>query len=263
MMKEGTLVVVGTGIKLLAHTTLETRQWIEMAEKVLYVVADPAIAGWIEEVNPSAESLNGLYAEGKPRRQTYDEMTQAILDPVRRGLRVCAVFYGHPGVFVYPSHRAIDQARKEGFQAWMAPAVSAEDCLFADLGVDPARSGCQSYEATNFLARQRIVDPCAGLILWQLGVIGDSSVRDPATCNKEGVAALIDVLSESHGPDHQVVVFRAAQWPICKPHIEPVAISDLLQADITALSTLYVPPKGNPPRDREMVERLGLGDRGV
>ncbi len=187
-------------------------------------------------------------------------MVKAILDPVRSGLRVCAVFYGHPGVFVYPSHRAVEMARKEGFRAWMAPAVSAEDCLFADLGVDPARSGCQSYEATSFLARQRIIDPHTALILWQVGVIGDSSVRDPGTCNKAGLSALMDVLSQTHGPHHQVVVFRAAQWPICRPHIEPVAVADLLQADITALSTLYVPPKENPPRDRQMIDRLGLDD---
>jgi hypothetical protein len=33
----------------------------------------------------------------------------------------------------------------------MLPAVSAEDCLFADLGVDPGAAGCQSHEAADFL----------------------------------------------------------------------------------------------------------------
>ena len=65
-------------------------------------------------------------------------MAEAILEPVRAGKRVCAAFYGHPGVFVLPSHDAISRARAEGFEATMLPGVSAEDCLVADLGVDPA-----------------------------------------------------------------------------------------------------------------------------
>jgi len=31
----------------------------------------------------------------------------------------------------------------------MLPGISAEDCLVADLGIDPASSGCQSYEAND------------------------------------------------------------------------------------------------------------------
>jgi hypothetical protein len=37
----------------------------------------------------------------------------------------------------------------------MLPGISAEDCLFADLGIDPGIYGCQSYEATDFLANGR------------------------------------------------------------------------------------------------------------
>ncbi len=256
----GWLVVVGTGIKLVAHVTREAEQWIGMAEKVLHVVADPAVDEWITRLNPSAECLNTLYAKGKPRRRTYEEMVERILAAVREGKRVCAVFYGHPGVFVHPSHRCVRLAREEGYRAWMVPAVSAEDCLFADLGVDPARHGCQSYEATGFLARRRIVDPNAALILWQIGVIGDRSVREPGTCNRDGVAALVEVLSGSHGPEHPVTVYRAAQWPIGRPHIETVPVARLQQADITALSTLYVPPRGEPELDPAMLARLGLQD---
>jgi len=257
-MKVGSLVVVGTGIKLIAHTTLEARQAIENAQKLLYVVTDPAMDLWLTRLNPTAESLNHLYSSDKPRLQTYDEMVQAILGYVRRQLDVCAVFYGHPGVFVYPSHRAIELARAEGFEASMAPAVSAEDCLFADLGVDPASAGCQSYEATNFLVRRRHVDPYAALVLWQIGVIGDRGVREPGTYNREGIDALIEALSNIYSPDHSSVVYRAAEWPIGGPYIQPVPLTRLHDAEITPLSTLYVPPKPQPPLDDEMIERLNL-----
>ena len=65
-----------------------------------------------------------------------------MLQEVRLGKVVVGVFYGHPGIFVAPSHRAISIARAEGYEAKMLPAVSAEDSLYADLGVDPSRCGC-------------------------------------------------------------------------------------------------------------------------
>jgi hypothetical protein len=57
-----------------------------------------------------------------------------------------------------------------GVSARMLPGVSAEDNLIADLGVDPA--GLQSYEATGFLVYKYRFDTSAGLVLWQVGVLG-------------------------------------------------------------------------------------------
>ena len=83
-----------------------------------------------------------------------------------RGHRIVAAFYGHPGVFTYPTDESIRRARAEGYHARMLAGISAEDCLIADLGVDPARNGCQSYEATDFLLNSRTIDALAQFILW-------------------------------------------------------------------------------------------------
>jgi uncharacterized protein YabN with tetrapyrrole methylase and pyrophosphatase domain len=82
-------------------------------------------------------------------------------------------FYGHPGVFVHSSHAAIKKAREEGYLAGMIPGISAADCLFADIGVDPSTSGCQFLEATDFLLRDRRLDVTGHVVLWQIGCVGD------------------------------------------------------------------------------------------
>jgi Tetrapyrrole (Corrin/Porphyrin) Methylases len=95
-----------------------------------------------------------------------------MLRHVRKGENVVGVFYGHPGVFVSPSHRTIALARDEGHVATMLPAISAEDCLFADLDVDPSSAGCVTYEATDLLLSHRSLLPSSHLILYQVGVVG-------------------------------------------------------------------------------------------
>lgn len=256
--KQGSLTVVGTGIKVAGHTTLEAKAHMEQADKLLYLVADPATRHWILSLNPDAESLQPFYGEGKDRMETYMQMVDRILDCVREGGRVCAAFYGHPGVFVFPSHEVIHRAREKGFDAKMLPGISAEDCLFADLGVDPGTTGCQSFECTDFLAYRRKFDPAVGLVLWQIAVIGELGYRTDRLYNPVGLQLLSEHLAHFYGEDHQVVVYEASQYPICDPLIEVVSVRDLAVSAVSPIATLYVPPIASAHLDLEVCRRLGI-----
>jgi uncharacterized protein YabN with tetrapyrrole methylase and pyrophosphatase domain len=194
-------------------------------------------------LNPRARSLEHCYVVGEPRRAAYGRMVEEILAPVREGRQVCAAFYGHPGVFVFPSHEAIAQARREGHPARMLPGISAEDCLFADLGIDPATAGCQSYEATGFLELRPAVETRAALVLWQVGVVG--SADHSAEAVAPGLDALVDALLQIYPGDHEVVVYEASQYPGIAPIVRPVGLAALTEA-VTPKSTLYVPPLRAP-----------------
>ncbi|MFK0120389.1 SAM-dependent methyltransferase [Streptomyces sp. NPDC090994] len=255
--ERGWLNVVGTGYRSVSDITLEGRASIEQADQVFYLVTDPVTAGWIVEQNPRAENLQPLYRDKKPRVESYSEMTERILRPVRAGRFVTAAFYGHPGVFVAPSHAAIKQAKKEGFSAHMLPAVSAEDWLFADLGLDPASSGCQSFEATDFLVNQRQHDPTSLLILWQIGVIGALDFRWRYDY-RANLAVLTETLLKEYPEEHQVAVYQIMPYAICTPWIRWVELRTLAEAEVTPSCTLVVPPRGRRVSDPEMLERLGM-----
>ena len=176
MQRTGSLVCVGIGMTLGSHLTPLARDYIEKADVVFTGLSDGIIEMWIAGMNADVRSLQSLYREGKSRMQTYREMVDTMLAEVRAGKRVCGAFYGHPGVFALPTHKAIEMARAEGFEAHMEPGVSAADCLYADLGFDPGKYGCQHYEASQFMFNRRRVDPAAYLILWQVGSAGDQSL---------------------------------------------------------------------------------------
>jgi hypothetical protein len=237
------LVVVGTGIQLGGQITVAALNAIRAADRVPFLVADPHAARWIEELSPAARNLAGLYAPGKPRAETYEEIVVEILGDVRAGHDVCAAFYGHPGVFAYPSHESVRRARLEGYQARMLPGVSAEDCLFADLGLDPGDHGCQSYEATDFLLRPRRYDRRSLLLLWQIGVIGEASVGDTEP-RRKGLRVLVDRLRADYPADHEVVVYESAMYVVCEPRVARVALADLAGAEFGPMATLVVPPYG-------------------
>ena len=253
--KPGSLTVVGTGIRTVGQMTLESVSWLRAADKVLYVVGDPIAEATIHELNDNAESLSPFYAVGKQRIITYHEMIDRILECVRSGLTTCLACYGHPGVFVYPSHESIRRARAEGFRAEMLPGISAEDCLFADLGVDPGIYGCQSFEATDFLANQRVTDPRSSLVLWQIGVLGDATFKTSGY-DTSAMPLLVERLLQLYPGTHLVYLYEAAVFPGCQPTINVVPIQFLAAAPMSAGYTAYIPPAYPTASDPTTVYRM-------
>jgi precorrin-6B methylase 1 len=256
--KRGSLAVVGTGIRTVGQMTIEALAWIRAADVVLYLVADPIAEEVIRQLNPEgAMSIRGHYGEGVDRKQTYDAMVQHILSYVRLGKRTCAAFYGHPGVFAYPSHESIRQARHEGYLAYMLPGISAEDCLFADLGVDPAVNGCQSFEATDFLLHERNIDTSSQLILWQVGVVGDWTYRE-AGYDLKAFPLLVSRLCALYGQWHECLLYEAAVMPGGPPTITRIALIHLTPEYVTAGTTMYVPPVRPSTFNWNVVSAMGL-----
>lgn len=256
-MKAGSLTIVGTGIQVGAHTTQEAIAHIRRADRVLYVMADQLAQDWLDSLNPNTESLFRFYGNGKPRFETYRQMVDRMLELVREGLHVCAAFYGHPGVFVNPSHEAVRRAREEGFEAQMLPGISAEDCLFADLGIDPGPVGCQSFEATDFLLTHRRFDAGSALVIWQAGCVGDLTFQSQEY-SQQGLQVLVDVLLRTYPPEHEVVIYQAAHYLVCDPVIERRPLRELAAKPINAATTLYLKPLEVRAPDPEMARLLGL-----
>ena len=240
------LVVVGSGIEFGRHVSERCLSEIREAE-VVFCLVDPFALAMIRDFRPDAINLGVHYAPGKDRRLTYREMDAAIMAEVRAGKRVCAVFYGHPGVFADVPHVVIRKARAEGIAARMEPGVSAEACLYADLGVDPGRRGVQSMEATHFLVYDRQPDVGGLVLLWQVALSGDLSCTR-LHAEREGVQALVDRLLRWYPPDHEVILYEAAQLPIESFRAQRLPLRDLADAHYEEYTTLVIPPLA-PPRD--------------
>ncbi|MGH8108278.1 MAG: SAM-dependent methyltransferase [Arenimonas sp.] len=255
MQASGSIVCVGTGMMLGAHISPRSRSHIEQADVVFAAVSDPVVELWLQVMHSDVRSLQPFYNEGKSRHETYRQMIEAMMAEVRLGRKVCGAFYGHPGVFAFAPHKVIEQARNEGFSAHMEPGISAEDCLYADLGIDPGRVGCQHYEASQFMFYCRNIDTSAYLVLWQVGIAGDRSFRRYAT----GPAyrqILVELLAEHYPLNHEVIIYEAATLPISQPRMQKLPLSELIDTELYLQSTMVLPPCQAMLRNEAMVARI-------
>lgn len=257
----GCLVVVGTGIQWAGQTTRAAQRAIELADEVLFAVADSGAAEWIRQLSPAAESF-AYPRDGRPRRAIYAAMVERILDSLAQGKRVCAVFYGCPAVLTQPAHDAVKRAREQGYPASMLAGVSFLDCLFADLAIDPGQEGCQVLEASSFLATKRFLDVHGHVVLCQVGLIGNRAAYDD---NQElmrvGLALLRDRLLRDYPEQQSLTIYEAATQPAERPRIERLSLADLANAPVTGVSTLHISPRHRPEVDAHMAEQLAALSR--
>lgn len=253
---KSSLVVVGTGIKFLSHLTTEAKAYIEQSDKVLYLVNDPAMKQWIEKANQSAESLDHIYFSYTKRMDAYSAITNYILSFMDRGLSLCVAFYGHPTIFAQPALDAVRIAKSQNYYAKVLPGISAEDCLFADLLVDPGSCGSQSYEATDFVIYNRVFDPCSHLILWQIGMMCATGF-EPIN-STIGIEFLTNHLFGFYSTNHNVFIYEAAQYPGFEPKITCIELQELPKSLLGKLSTLYVPPALSRDYDSNALNELNL-----
>lgn len=256
----GSIACVGVGMTLGSHLTPLARSHIQQADVVFAAVSDNIVEMWLERMHPDVRSLQPYYGEGKPRIDTYREWVEVMMAEVRAGKRVCGVFYGHPGIFAWSPHKVIEVARWEGYEARMEPGISAEDCLYADLGIDPGTFGCQHVEASQLLFYERSIDTTGHVVLWQIGMLGNRSVAKP----DQGSAyrgLLVERLRQDYPGEHEVILYRCATLPIEHPRIRRLHLCELPLADIQQEETLIIPPARPLRRNELLRQRLAMLDK--
>jgi uroporphyrin-III C-methyltransferase len=252
----GQLIIAGCGLHP-GHMTLETKHHIQQAEIVMLVCPNPLSIQHIMSLNSNTINLGLHYQEGTTRLETYRLMAKQMVDAVKSGQKVCAVFYGHPGIFVLSTHLAYRKLASEGFEVKMLPGISADACLYADLNIDPATTGNQCYEATQLLLTKRSLDPCADLIIWQIGLAGEHTLKKQQPGAK-GLEAMVRMLSEYYPGNHQVCLYQAPTLPGFEPIKNWITLNDLPHQDVPPVTTLYIPASKPLSFAAERLDWLGL-----
>ncbi len=247
MSQTSELLVVGLGIKFYSHLSIEAKAALELSDKLFYLSNNPVEQEWLSEINPNAESLNTAYFSSNNRLSCYKKIQKKILASLKDYNKVCVAFYGHPSMLVIPGLASIKEAKKLGYRTTILPAISSENCLYADLLINPGAGGACSFDASDFIFNNKNHDPTSHLILWQTGAIGIKSHVRPHHDQAKGLTLLKHKLLQKYPDNHKITVYEAAQLPSYNPRIESIVLENLEKANITSLSTVYVPPLDETP----------------
>lgn len=240
------LIIAGTGIKFLSHLTVEVKSVIEKSSCVVFLLNEPAIKNWITKNAKKYISMDSVYFSSAQRVDSYAKIADEVLKYLQEHDDLCFLIYGHPTIFSSITSEIISKVTSQEVNIQMMPGISALDCLFADLNIDPGMSGLQSYDATEFIVYDHSFSVVSHLVLWQIAIIGKTEIVKNNEINinfqKKAVNILLRKLMEVYPSEHQIVLYVASQYPGFPFEAQYLKLKDLNVVDIPRLATLYIPP---------------------
>lgn len=131
------------------------------------------------------------------------------------------------------------------------------DCLYADIGFDPAENGVQMFEATGLLLREFELNPDIPAMIWQIGAL-ESAIYTTAASKPERFTRFRKYLERFYPPDHTVSLLQTATYPISDSQQIEFEIGEFetMADQITAVQTLYIPPVRKRPVQNEKLAEL-------
>ena len=183
------IYIVGLGVLNVDQLTREVERVIRRSNEVLYVDTGVATRAHLASLCPRVTSLfESSYEESSHRLNAYHHMAARVLDAALDHPPVTFAIHGHPIVGVYAPFLIRDMAGLLNLEVQVLPGISAMDCLFAELMVDPCVTGMQMYEATDLLLRRRPLQPDVPALIWQIGCV-ETTLHTMRVSNPEALRA--------------------------------------------------------------------------
>ena len=246
------IYIVGLGILSYLQVTREVEQALRLCKKVFYLHPEDALVGrYLNTLGPTVVNIYGNYEEAVPRNKAYEGMIETVLEAAKATPPVSLALYGHPLVFVTPTKVICERAPKLGLSVKVLPGISALDCIFVDLGLDPC-AGLVMYEANDLLLRRYPLLPDVPCLIWQPGTV-ESELFTLRQNKPARFLRLKRYLLECYPPDHEVTIITCATNPAVDAKITKVALGDIETQHVRLHqgTTLYIPPS-RPREDADL-----------
>jgi uncharacterized protein YabN with tetrapyrrole methylase and pyrophosphatase domain len=264
---ERKLHVIGTGIKSISHLTKESIAAVATADIVFYLVNEPILKEWVLENNKKCVSLDPFYDISEKRETSYKAIIKQVKKACVENNNVALLLYGHPLVCCSVGENLSHlPGELDGLEVVVYPSISAEDCLYADLSIDPLNKGCLSLEATDYLLLDKCVDTSCHLILWQVGMVGNFNLPDAkGLCGTIPVKLLAEKLLKIYPNETECFIYEASLYPGLRPTVRKIALFSITEIMLFPISTLYVPPQKTLKINMDIARKIGIeiNDRNV
>lgn len=260
VVPEADIYIVGYGNRMPNDLTLEALAVLKKCRRVFGIPPINAPEFGI----PKMESLWRLYSHDKPRRETYQEWLDLVLDAAAEP-PVALATSGSAMVGALVTHRILEEAPRRGLTVHVSNAASFVDGLLADCNIEPF-FGLEMWEATAFVRLEITPNVKANLLLPQAplyNVTTGVNTKDVTIETSSMVSRLRDHLLKFYPPEHRVHFVWTGSGvgaTATSGRIESLALAELDHPGREAMSTLLVPRIGRDAKldfegnqDRELI----------
>ena len=208
-MTQSRVSIVGAGIKIPDHMTIEGLSVLQSCDEVWTVLQEsPQTWSLTKNCTAKVHKLTDDYSSNERRSVNYQSAVQRMVNRALQGYHICYLTYGNPTYFDSVCAGLIEQCEISQVSCKIYAGVSSFDLVFNELEKDTA-PGVLVLEVNRFLAEQKSVSPDVSVLLTQVGLL-ERSIHTPASATYGGkLAPLVDAITDLFGSEHQVSLVRS------------------------------------------------------
>jgi len=255
--------IIGLGVLNVDQVTYETERAIRRSKEVLYVDTGVATGAFLQKFCPIVTSLYASsYSESGCRLGSYDRMAVAVIEAALDHPPVTFAMAGHPIVGAQAPFLIHEMARLLGLEVVTLPGISAMDCLFAELMIDPCVGGLQMYEATDLLLRRHPLLPEVPALIWQIGVV-ETRLHTQRRSRASRFDRFKAHVLQFYAPSHPVTAYFASQHPLMRSQKLQFPVGEIgaYAEQLHAGFTLFIPAaRVGPIVDQDLLFKIDCAE---
>lgn len=253
------IYIAGLGIRNIDQMTHEVERAIRRSREVLYVDTGVATRTYLEGLCPRVSPLyENSYQESGSRLSSYENMAARVVEAALDHPPVVFAMGGHPVVGADAPFLIRDAADALDLTVQVLPGISAMDCLFADLMIDPCVHGLQMFEATDLLLRRYPLQANVPALIWQIGVI-ETRLHSWRRSKAQRFDRFLSHVLQFYAPSHPVTAVFSSPHPLMETQKLQFPLAKIARhaEQLHAGFTLYIPAAGvRPIEDADLLAKI-------
>lgn len=204
------IYIVGTGVKTIAHITLETEKLLHNADFAVYLDETGEIEHYLRTINLKGNNIIGLYKDGAIRSDIYDQIVNNIIDVAESNRRVVYLAPGNPIFLNSVVERLLNLCEQQNKNVFLLSGVSSVDTVLTDLRMPVQRTGIQCYDSTFLLENKPFIDTKVPLLIFQPGVVNNREIKLRTPPDITDIVRLKDELISRYVEDSRWILVSSA-----------------------------------------------------
>lgn len=256
------IYIAGTGTVGYRQLTEEVKEAFKKSETIYLLHHQELVKEYLDEEFARVVDVSDEYNEEEVRSNTYQRIADRVLEGAlgEHSGPVTFATYGHPMLFVDSSRILMEEAPSRDLDVEVMPGTSALDCLYTDIGLDPAINGLQIYDATDILVREADLNPRTPAMILQIGSV-ESVLYSTRKSKPERFTNIKNHLQQFYPDDHEVYLLQTATFPISDSEQTGFELQNFdteqVSEQVRHIHTLYIPPyEVRSVENNDMLEKI-------
>ena len=259
MTKRTALFVVGLGVVIPSHISIQATRAMSECSELFSIVQEPEEL-WVPAVRDRQIKVTNLlesYLEGRLRIENYDGASQKVIGAIGPDRTVGYVTYGNPMSYDRVASTLVRYGKDHDLRVEIVPGISSIDTLLCDIGVDMAPA-IQIFDASWLVACK--VEPIneAPLVLVQVGTFGSLRTHYTKRLDGSSLRELVEYLCKFYPKAQRVILVRSTgseDHPVRTRAMDLGRLCEVSAEDLSGAS-LYIPMSNEPRFDKSFLARM-------